>query len=636
MQSKKIENEMYRSDIDGLRALAVLLVLVYHAFPNYLHGGFIGVDVFFVISGYLISKNIFNHIDNKDFSIRNFYGRRIRRIFPSLITILLASLLIGYFRLLPNDLIYLAKNVIASSLFISNIFLWFNANYFDQASNLNPLLHVWSLGVEEQFYIFWPLILIFICKKKYKKNIVLIISAASFFLSLYLITLNPVEAFFSPLPRFWELLAGSYLNFVERKFITNWYKKYSSLAGLFLIFFSALYIDDSKLFPGLLVALPVLGACLIICGNKKCWVNSTLSNSIFVGIGLISYPLYLWHWTILSFIRILYPNPLWHLRLAALFLSVVCAYITYKFIEKPIRFNSSRLVSPLLLSLMAIIFVFAFSICRWGYFIKAPTPFQEKLMRSSNIEESYRYKRCFLDPKTQLAANFLSECFSITNINSPKVLIWGDSLAAQLYPGLKNLLLKHPNNNNLIQLTAGSCPPGSETDHSNNGNCDDINRYVRKYIETSQPEIVLINGRWENSERNYKYRIRDTVAFLKQNKVKKIILVGPAPDWSPDLKKILLWSKYDETSLPNSMIPPTYFWNSTKVFNDSLYYLSKDLGIDFISPIDNFCKGQFCLIRISNNIPDGLVTYDHDHLTVEASEYLFSQESVVKLFKYNF
>jgi peptidoglycan/LPS O-acetylase OafA/YrhL len=205
----------YRPDIDGLRAVAVLAVVAFHAFPSWAKGGFIGVDVFFVISGYLISIIIFENLERGTFSFTEFYARRIRRIFPALLLVLIVCLTIGWFTLLADEYKQLGKHTVAGAGFISNFILWNEAGYFDNSAETKPLLHLWSLGVEEQFYIFWPLLLWFAWKHKFSLlTLTILVALASFVLNIKGIKHDMVATFYSPQTRFWELLCGSLLSWI--------------------------------------------------------------------------------------------------------------------------------------------------------------------------------------------------------------------------------------------------------------------------------------------------------------------------------------------------------------------------------------------------------------------------------------
>ncbi len=339
----------YRADIDGLRALAVLSVVVFHAFPDYLPGGFIGVDVFFVISGFLISTILFENLQKGSLVFSEFYARRIKRIFPALITVLIACLGVGFLCLLPDELNQLGKHVAAGAGFISNFILWGESGYFDHASESKPLLHLWSLGIEEQFYIVWPFLLALAHKLRLNLfKFTLFFLGSSFLLNIWMVNQYPTATFYAPFTRMWELLFGAALSWV----ILNKSNLFSRLGpgiknalplfGLALFTWGIFFMSKELSFPGVWALLPVLSAVCVITGGSEAWINrSLLSNKILVWFGLISFPLYLWHWPVLSFGHILYfDTPPLKYRVLAVIFSIFLAWITLKWIENPIRFGT--------------------------------------------------------------------------------------------------------------------------------------------------------------------------------------------------------------------------------------------------------------------------------------------------------
>lgn len=351
----------YRPDIDGLRAIAVLSVVAYHAFPNQLAGGFIGVDIFFVISGYLISTIIFKSLEGNAFSFPSFYARRIKRIFPALIVVLTATLVFGWFVLLSDELSQLGKHAAAGAGFFSNFVLWGEVGYFDNAAETKPLLHLWSLSIEEQFYILWPLMVWLMWR--WQASLHLFIAGLiilSFGINLIMVANDPVGAFFSPLSRFWELLCGALLawgllrkdvyatGFSTRTGIEGWsqekrkrLRNAASVFGLLLIGYGLLEIEKDNSFPGYWALLPVLGTMVLIATGPDAWINRRiLSTRAIVWFGLISFPLYLWHWPLLSFSQIIHAGTQpWEIRVLLILISIILSWLTLKFIEAPIRFS---------------------------------------------------------------------------------------------------------------------------------------------------------------------------------------------------------------------------------------------------------------------------------------------------------
>ena len=363
----------YRPEIDGLRAVAVLLVVLFHAFPTVVAGGFIGVDVFFVISGFLISGIIYQNLDRGTFSFTDFYARRIRRIFPALVLVMAACFAFGWFAMLADEYKLLGKHLAAGAGFIANLTLWQESGYFDSAADTKPLLHLWSLGIEEQFYMLWPLALWAAHRVKAPRlALCLALVAASFALNVAFVHSNPVATFYSPGTRFWELLAGSVLAYfatpagqaalarkplLRRALAPNAGAAADVHAwiGLALLALAVATITPARAVPGWWALLPVLGTCFILLAGSGAWFNRVvLSGPLLVWIGLISYPLYLWHWPLLVFARLAEYNstPPWPFRLAAVALSVVLAWLTYIVLEKRLRFGPARTAKAAVLCLL--------------------------------------------------------------------------------------------------------------------------------------------------------------------------------------------------------------------------------------------------------------------------------------------
>ena len=370
-----LSHPRYRRDIDGLRAIAVLAVVAFHAYPNLFRAGFIGVDVFFVISGFLISTIILENLERGSFSFAGFYARRVKRIFPALILVLLACFAFGWFVLLPDEYKQLGKHTAGGAGFVSNLVLWNEAGYFDNSAETKPLLHLWSLGIEEQFYIAWPLLVFLAWKRKFNLlAMTAIVAAISFACNVVQVGQDSVAAFYSPLPRFWELLCGGLLaefalrrakvregTAVEDNFIVA---NGASVLGFALLAWGFLHIGRDMGFPGVWALLPVLGAAAILYAGPRALLNRfVLANPILVWFGLISYPLYLWHWPLLSYARIIdggYPGR--NAKVGAVLAAIVLAWLTYRLIERPIRFGKrGRATIVVLAVLMACVGVMGYS-----------------------------------------------------------------------------------------------------------------------------------------------------------------------------------------------------------------------------------------------------------------------------------
>lgn len=340
----------YRPDIDGLRAIAILLVVAFHYYPHWIEGskliqgGFIGVDIFFVISGFLITSIIYKEIASNTFSIKSFYVRRIRRIFPALLIMLTSILLFGWYVLLPDEFRMLSKHVLGGIGFSSNFILWNEVGYFDDSADTKPLLHLWSLGIEEQFYIIWPAVLLFASNKRIFLTIFLIF-LISFLLNILLAQNAPTMIFYSTLTRAWELIMGgiaSLLYYKTTKYINNniYLINIFPAIGLMMIVFSVIYLNGKNIYPYYYALIPTIGTALIIIGDKNAFINKhLLSNKILVYIGLISFPLYLWHWPLLVLYKTSFDLDAVTLtsRIILLISSFILASITYHLFEIQIR-----------------------------------------------------------------------------------------------------------------------------------------------------------------------------------------------------------------------------------------------------------------------------------------------------------
>ncbi|OQS04509.1 acyltransferase 3 [Thraustotheca clavata] len=411
----KPANNSYRSDIDGLRALAVLPVVVFHAYPEEFPGGFIGVDIFFVISGYLISGILFKEFQKEKFTYSGFYARRVRRIFPTLILVLSATLWMGYLYLMAPKLKALAATMLAGTLFCANLqVLSLQHSYFDIDIKTNPLLHLWSLGVEEQFYIFWPFFVSIIAKMSYHRGIIIQLTVLflSFFINISFLGVHDSNkiSFYMPLSRFWQMSMGGLLAYIAKYHDTNndgFFHEISkivssirdnyrcnilSIFGVVLILAGFASINESRMFPGFWAVLPTLGATCIIAAGPQAFINANvLSNPLANYIGKISYCLYLWHWPILVFAKEIYPmpssRPFFMAPYSMLLVSFILSIITYNEIEKPVRWCKSKYVLPSLVICMITLAILA------GCAYKNPSDFSmiEIDLKRSVAEDVFDY-----------------------------------------------------------------------------------------------------------------------------------------------------------------------------------------------------------------------------------------------------
>ena len=480
--SYRDQSYAYRPDIDGLRAFAVLSVLFFHAFPKTLKGGFIGVDVFFVISGYLICGIILRDLQVGAFSFANFYARRIRRIFPSLIVVLAAVLAAGWFVLLPDTYEALGKHVCGGTLFVSNFVLWNEAGYFDVAAKAKPLLHLWSLGIEEQYYIFFPVFLWYCAKKKIQAGFAIaVLCFLSFFDNIYLHRISPIIDFYSPLSRFWELLLGAGLAAILRYDSAQvTYLKLDALCsgfvyvapqkndghslslifaiiGSVLLGLALLLARETNSYPGWMALLPTMGAAfLIVAGPLNPISNYFLSNRLSVFIGKISYPLYLWHWVLISFAFIIWGDlgsETRFLRVGLVAASFVLATLTFWAVEKPVRFGARARSIKVLVLIGCMI-----SICWFGFYVQFTDGLPERQAVKKFVEdaeENQWYERSDFSagyqyaedaPKGILPLGWVDDtrcmwvyCAFRNAHGAETIAIFGDSLARGAYLGIADV-----------------------------------------------------------------------------------------------------------------------------------------------------------------------------------------------------
>ncbi|MBO7882014.1 acyltransferase family protein [Burkholderia pseudomallei] len=429
---------VYRPDIDGLRAAAVLAVVLFHAFPAALPGGFVGVDIFFVISGYLITGILIADLGTDRFSFRRFYARRIRRIFPALVVVLLATYGMGWFSLYGDEYRELGKHIVAGAGFVANWASWTEAGYFDQAAEAKPLLHLWSLGVEEQFYIVWPLLLWAAHKARRIGWVCAAIGLASFVTNVALIGHHPSAAFYWPITRMWELLAGAALAIgaAQVRHVGGW-PHALSVAGALLCLASFVFVDSQAAFPGWWALLPVVGAVGLIAAGRGGWVNRyVLARPVSVWFGRISYALYLWHWPLLSFAFIVagrMPSPA--VRGGLVVIAVALAWLTTAIVERPVRFGAAgmwKIAAPCLL-MLGIAYLGGMTYVRGGLgFRKGFSPDADVATAKLGAGHKFVDPTCGVLPADRSLFPF---CATDKRVRS-HFAVWGDSKADALYWGL--------------------------------------------------------------------------------------------------------------------------------------------------------------------------------------------------------
>lgn len=499
----------YRLDIDGLRSIAIILVLFYHAGFNFFPGGYIGVDVFFVISGYLISTIIYREISEGTFTFRNFYRRRIQRLTPALFVMFYITTIASYIILLPNELLSYSKSLISAALSFSNVFFWIeHGGYFEGSSELIPLLHTWSLSIEEQYYLIWPIYLILFSKIISKKHLLpatILIFLLSLFFSEYVVNVTFGAGYYLLPTRIFELAAGSILairwkNLPSPPRLTN---DILSLIGLSLILYSSTHLNKESLFPGYNALPVVLGTSLLIYSGKKNLgvINRLFSYKPFVFIGLISYSLYLWHWPIIVFIKYIGIEITPQVSTIIVIVSIITGWLSYRFVEQPFR-TKNELPFKSILTRLFIAPLIAVILASGAIYINngAPSRFNEKvalmdiaLSSKPNIErgECHSVSR----NSTKEPSN---QCI-IGDVNSSvKAFYIGDSHANHFTGFIDEIAKK--SGVAIQDYTLDACLPVFDLYWGRNSHyskiCKQRNDISMNHIKNTQYSYVILAGSW--------------------------------------------------------------------------------------------------------------------------------------------
>ncbi len=646
-----MHNKMkYRPDIDGLRAVAVLAVLFYHAGFNRFSGGFVGVDVFFVISGFLITKKIAEEILENKFTLSRFYEKRIRRIYPALFTVILLTLAVGAWLYDIATYRELGQSATATTLFLSNIFFWTQSGYFESPSALKPLLHMWSLSVEEQFYLGLPLLLVFSFRyfKKHVRLILVLIAEASFIVAVYTLDQDPSAAFFLTQSRIWELLTGSLLALSNPGKMGPKARNFLSASGMSLILASVLLYSEETAFPGAAAIPPVLGSALIIAAGIQgdSLIQKILRAKPFVLIGKISYSLYLWHWPLLVFARDYLIREITLFELALWFAATfLLSYLSWKYIETPFRsldFVRKPRIFFLAAAVMAVTGLAGFTIHqRVGLPSRIPPEQAEILDRKVWHGEKTKWLNCE-------TGDDIKPCLIGADDQPPVFLLWGDSHANAMAPAVHYSASETPLAGYLFWRTG--CPPLlgiDRTDHPHQ-ECSTFSNKIILFLE-DHPEIktVILSSRWVISANGTRFKTEEgnpvklvdsenpngegssnQVLFETglQRTVDKlvnmgieVVLVAPVPEIGyhvPSAYFVAVRTGRDITSI----IAPTleeYQARNAVVISILSKLADQNNQVQIVDPAAILCDDNICRV-VSDNKP---LYVDDDHLsTVGAQE----------------
>lgn len=629
----------YRPEIDGLRAIAVLSVVLFHARmgPS---GGFVGVDIFFVISGYLITALILRDFENAKFSILDFWERRARRIIPALGVTIIATLIVGYICLIPEDLKNLGASAFAQSIFIANVFFSRNGGYFDGPMEEKPLLHTWSLAVEEQFYLVFPLALSLLFlfprfrTRKWLLGIFGVALAGSLMLSEHALRKSPEVSFYLLPTRAWELLVGSMLAFVpyhwspQKKHL----REILSYIGLFLILYSVLFYSEETPFPGLMALVPCLGAFLIIFTNSQIAtsnaetipltsVGRVLSSKPFVGVGLISYSLYLWHWPIIVFLKYLNLAPLSTLlKLVAIALSFIFALLSYRYIEQPFRKKkvcSSRVaIFGMAIVVLALTGAIGFSFDKEDGF---QTRFAGVLSSMDNLKDQATFSQSGSDDDDIKSDKLM--VIGDQDSNLPvSILLWGDSHARRLIAVFSDLSMAErlgvrgrikPSTTPLL---------GFSSDTKAKAETKAWQEETFEYIKRNNVKNVVLCARWERNlgppyEADLKRALVDTVSRLTAIGSKVFVIIQ-IPCHNVSIPHLLVVSKVLHRNLQSYLRTPAEHQKINQMFYELAAENTNPMVV-FLDPSKYLLSSDGSAFLVAK---DGVPLYsDKHHITYAAA-----------------
>jgi peptidoglycan/LPS O-acetylase OafA/YrhL len=599
----------YRADIDGLRAIAVVAVLAFHASPALFPGGFAGVDVFFVISGFLITGVLASDLSQGRFTLREFYLRRARRIFPALTLVLAVTLLGAWMMLLPDEWLHFGKHLLAGAAFASNLALAREGSYFDWSAHLKPLLHLWSLGVEEQFYLVWPLFLAVLWKLRARWRIagVAFVLMLSLGLNVLYIERYPTLAFYLPVTRVWELACGSLLALVSRTWTVRgrWIPEVLSWSGLALLGAAFLVLVDRSSAPGWWNLLPVGGTTLLIAAGRESSLSRfVLSSRPFVFVGLISYPLYLWHWPLLSFTHIIGLTS-GRTTLLCLLLAFLFSWLTYRYVERPIR-GATRFGGrvAVVCAALALLGVAGLLIMR-GLLPGRLSGSHLAPVRQAMADWQYPYGENF-GRTTNFTASLVNEGKGRT------VVFIGDSHLEHYWPRLE-VLSRRANAPEMVFATNGGCPPLPGLAVPRGEICSRFLDFALR--EAHQPDVrtVVFGAHWAAylslaEMREPIRRMADEIVRLRrEGKQVFVVLASPSSSRLEPRSMVSRWSGL----VRHGSLPLADFLATAGPINESIRVAVQRAGARVIDPLPVLCPRGECIVVTSSGKP---IYRDSSHL----------------------
>lgn len=635
----------YRSEIDGLRAVAVVPVILFHAGFDWFSGGFVGVDVFFVISGYLITSILIDDLEKGRFSILSFYERRAKRILPALFFVILVCIPFAWSWMLPSQMEGFAKSLVAVSFFVSNILFWLESDYFDPTAEEKPLLHTWSLSVEEQFYLLFPIFLLFTWK--YGKNrvfwIIILLAAISLMFSEWGWRNKPTANFYLAPTRAWELFAGSIAAFIVQKRGVRANNFLSSI-GLLAIVYSIFVFDETTPFPSVYSLVPVTGVVLLVLFAKAgTWPARILSSAPFVGLGLISYSAYLWHQPLFAFARIRLKGEPEMLVMILLSLSVpVLAYMSWRYIERPFRKTSPKGFSQqatFALSLAALL-----SISWLGVTGYQQEGFKNRFDIADTVYDSMRLSprmdECFNKADVHTRKDWF--CTIGTDKAKPSLMIFGDSHALSFLPAADEAASQL----DIAGIFAGidGCTPFLSIyalrSDQNSKNCHALNIRVFEFVKESKIENLILVARWtyytdggyeadefsfiarspdeartvEESRAAFEFGLAETIKRYRDIGV-NLVIVPQIPQQLEDPLKLFA---RNAASSHSSITDVSVSRDLHRDLQDYVNQLFTQADIPLLEFTDVICNENRCPVGTDTSS----YYFDEDHLSLAGSELL--------------
>nr|WP_245404750.1 acyltransferase family protein [Ancylobacter gelatini] len=617
----------FRYDIQGIRALAVLSVVIFHAFPSLLTGGFVGVDIFFVISGYLITNSITKDIELQRFSLKEFYRRRIRRLFPAMALVLAACIVAGYIFFDPQQLRGLSQSVVATMLFVSNVYFMKTTGYFDGASDAKPLLHTWSLSVEEQFYILFPIFMFFLFRyfRRGALGSMVLLTILCLILSEAIVRLRPEWGYFFTPARAFELLIGATVSLMVPRFrLTAWPKAMEALAalGLALMIVPMVVYSNKTAFPGIAAAVPCLGTALVLFvggTSTSTLVGRVLSTGPCQFFGNLSYSLYLWHWPLLAFPRAVLGLELepWVASLSVV-AAILISAASYRWVEVPfIRPGYPRL--PYLTVGTGMIAAFC-AVGIAGHALNGlPMRFSPEARALFAATDDANPRRAQCHNGTEANIPYDRNCVFGAEGVAADVVVWGDSHGAELAYALGEIAPAA--GHKVMQITASACPPALNTARAGRPSCQAHNaRTLTALVADRNVRTVVLVAYYQvlRKEKGFDTGFEDVVRDLRKAG-KNVVIVLPIPVYDFDVPSVL-GSVQERGGDPSTIgVRQAEFDASVADTRTFLTDLAARYGARIFDPAALFCDGALCRVY---RPAVGVLYFNENHISLTAARHL--------------